>query len=363
MSKPSVSQKPPGPPRASKALAAPTISRLVANAVDYLNEATAGFQTKPKHSVVAFYTAVELLLKARLAHEHWSLVVTKDAEYRKFISGDFHSVTLNEACSRLEKVVESSVPEAAKRSFNGLQKHRNKMVHFYHEGEGDSSEVEQIALAQLVAWHFLVRLIGDQWSDVFGTLDIDLEALDRLFRGHRLYLKARFDSLSEELRKRKSEGKQIVECPVCRNEAIEVEEIREALFGGQCLVCRIRSRWLIVKCPQCEAELKIEADDGATCEACKQHFNSEDLVSELNEDNALHDHSEIADTPGNCSECSGYHSIIAFKGYYLCTSCLQDCDDLQICGWCNEANNGDMTDSEWKGCSVCDGRVGWEGDD
>jgi hypothetical protein len=50
---------------------------LVANAIDFLTLATEEFEGRPKHSIIAFHSAVELVLKARLMHEHWSLVVGK----------------------------------------------------------------------------------------------------------------------------------------------------------------------------------------------------------------------------------------------------------------------------------------------
>ena len=51
--------------------------RLVDNALDFLNRSIADFEKSPKYSVIHFYTAVELFVKARLMAEHWSLVVAK----------------------------------------------------------------------------------------------------------------------------------------------------------------------------------------------------------------------------------------------------------------------------------------------
>ena len=49
------------------------MARLTENSIDFLTEAIDGFQVQPKYSIIHFYTAVELFLKARLLHEHWSL--------------------------------------------------------------------------------------------------------------------------------------------------------------------------------------------------------------------------------------------------------------------------------------------------
>ena len=39
--------------------------------------------SKPKFSVVSFWTAVEILLKVPLAHEHWSLVCSPKKTNKK----------------------------------------------------------------------------------------------------------------------------------------------------------------------------------------------------------------------------------------------------------------------------------------
>ena len=43
-----------------------TLQLLVENAIDFLNQAADELANNPKYSVIHFYTAVELLLKARL---------------------------------------------------------------------------------------------------------------------------------------------------------------------------------------------------------------------------------------------------------------------------------------------------------
>jgi hypothetical protein len=50
---------------------------LANNAFDFLNRAIADFEKYPKYSVIHFCAAVEMLLKAKLMREHWSLVVSK----------------------------------------------------------------------------------------------------------------------------------------------------------------------------------------------------------------------------------------------------------------------------------------------
>lgn len=127
---------------------------LTNNAIDFLNRAIDDFKAQPKYSIINFHTAVELFLKARLLREHWSLIVSKSPDRQKFDAGDFMSVTFDEACVRLQNIVQSPVPERARKNFDAIRKHRNKMVHFFHDADsGIGPAIEVIAREQLRAWY------------------------------------------------------------------------------------------------------------------------------------------------------------------------------------------------------------------
>ncbi|HEX4556398.1 MAG TPA: hypothetical protein VH249_20580 [Xanthobacteraceae bacterium] len=77
------------------------LSRLIENALDFLTRAIDEFEGAPKYSIIHFYAAIELFLKARLLDEHWSLIVSKEPDRAKFESGDFVSVAFDTICIRL----------------------------------------------------------------------------------------------------------------------------------------------------------------------------------------------------------------------------------------------------------------------
>ncbi len=103
--------------------------RLVTNAIDFLSVSIESLADQPKHSVISFYTSVELFLKARLLNEHWSLVVSRKQEpdWDKLVSGDFQSVTLDEACRALHKVAGSGLMDKEVCAFREVRNDRNKM--------------------------------------------------------------------------------------------------------------------------------------------------------------------------------------------------------------------------------------------
>ena len=80
---------------------------LARNAFDFLERGIGEFDKAPKYSVIHFCAAVEMLLKARLMKEHWSLIVSKpeQANLAKFMAGDFASVTMDEARARIESPI------------------------------------------------------------------------------------------------------------------------------------------------------------------------------------------------------------------------------------------------------------------
>src|SRR4051812_16119935 len=85
---------------AGPALPDPTFDGLVKNALSFLTSSLAALQSNSKGSVIDFYTAVELFLKARLVHEHWTLAVDSRPDLKSFLSGDFVSVGFKESCQR-----------------------------------------------------------------------------------------------------------------------------------------------------------------------------------------------------------------------------------------------------------------------
>lgn len=343
-----------------KARAWNPIKELVDNAVDFLTLATDEFKARPKHSIINFHSAVELFLKARLMQEHWSLVVSKTPDLDSFKAGDFVSVTFDEACHRLAKIVGSPLPEPTRAAFDVIRKHRNRLVHFFQDLD-DEAVREKIAVEQLSAWHGLVMLLKGDWREVFSAFQLDLDSLDRKFAAHRLYLKTRFDSLKPELDRLRAEGRTLVACDRCRFDAAETEVIAGDLHRANCHVCNFTPRWLELDCGDCGGKFRAVGEEEAIC-GCGVTYSQEDIADMVDEDPATTDNYFEHQTPANCSFCDGYETVVSYAGRYICVGCLELTEGLGSCGWCNEANNGDMEGSEWKGCNFCDGRRGWDRD-
>lgn len=341
------------------------LARLVENALDFLHRALHDFESSPKYSVVHFHAAIELFLKARLLAEHWSLVISKrqDADLKKFLTGDFQSVTLDEAADRLDKVVQSPLTKAELEQFRSLAKHRNRIVHFFHEAassDATDSLKKKIAIEQLTAWYLLNRLLLDRWGEVFGGWKNELANVTTGLKRYREYLQVTFDHLQPDIKAKIDQGRMIEECISCGFPSAEVIEEVGSLKGCECMVCQLASRYVSVDCSECGHQV-IFVDDGfARCPSCDTQLEPKDLARLLEEDEpGTKDYFEHG-MPAHCRACDGYETVVHHGGKCVCGSCLlvYEEEDMHQCGWCGDLNAGDMEDSFSTGCVACEGRIG-----
>ena len=346
--------------------------RLVENGLDFLSIAVSEIREKPKYSVIHFHAAVELFLKARLMAEHWSLIVSKrhDPDWTKFVKGDFQSVSLDEAANRLDKVVRSGISESDLKTFSELAKHRNKMVHFFHEAhsaeEGDGL-IRRIVKQQLKAWYSLHQLLTVQWEESFSSWQGDIAEVDQKLRALHEFLQVVFDSLSEDIHARRDNGSLFTDCPSCGFEAQEHSNEMKEVYEAKCLVCDFSDTCLMIECMECGSPVLFRNDGFQTCEGCHKRIEPEMLADVLIDEGGAHIAAKegcLMDYVGNCSDCDGYHTVVLTEHErWVCSSCLGQFDALETCGWCNEQNTGDMEHSYYSGCNHCDGQAGHMKDD
>lgn len=95
---------------------------ILENALDFADTSIRQLQDSPKQSLINFAAFVELVLKARLLREHWSLVVEKpgSVSLQQFQAGEFRSVTTKETLARLDKVVGERLTPAEQSCFEEL---------------------------------------------------------------------------------------------------------------------------------------------------------------------------------------------------------------------------------------------------
>ena len=341
---------------------------LTRNAFDFLERGIAEFDKSPKYSVIHFCAAVEMLLKARLMKEHWSLIVSKpeQANLAKFMAGDFISVTLEDCRARIRDVAGEDIGDDAYNSFRALANHRNKMVHFFHNGlDSDDKAKAQIVAEHCRSWFHLHRLLS-RWNGYFHDFATEIAHADRAMKGHRQYLAAKCKALAPELDAVRKAGGKPKACSACGFKAAIPDALDEQIASLRCLVCDHVETQVELECPHCSEPIALATEGYATCEHCGEGIEPEHLVDALTDHDAAHIGIKDGDDrwePANCGTCEGYHTVVRRGDHYFCANCFDISDGIEQCGWCNEYNTGDMEHSYSVGCSHCDGKVGWEKDD
>lgn len=333
-------------------------NNLVDNAIDFLNKALADIESEPKYAIIHFYSAVELFLKARLFKEHWTLVVAKNQEpdWEKFKVGNFQSVTLVDAVSRLDKVVRSGLNDLQIKVFKEVGEHRNKLMHFYHQGQSTATDerlVKDVITLLYRAWHYLHILLLIDWEDIFKKWEEKLFEFDAKLKKYNEYLQAIFDTVKPNIEKLKSDGNWFTMCPSCMFEAIPHTNKEHIVYNASCMVCGFSKRYINIHCSECSQIMTIPESEEAECQSCGHQLNSEEIYKAL----------EISGEIAHCSECSGYQSVVcADDGKWVCLNCHYFFDEIDACGWCGDLNTGDMEGSYYSGCNVCEGLSGWHSD-
>lgn len=287
-----------------------TFNRLAENAFDFLGKSLDQLEREPKHSVINFYSAVELILKARLLREHWTLTLAKEKSRKAFESGDFQSVSFEVACTRLDEIVGSPLPDKARSAFDAIRKHRNRIVHFHHVIQGgDPRTVAAIATEQLRAWHWLNELLTVQWSADFGDFREAIAGISERLSLHRTYVQLAFDNLRSELEQLASNGTSIHDCPFCELATAVEREIEADLRHIECRICGTYWNDFYVECEECGHEGVHTGGVSYDCPTCTHVMYGDDISR-----------SEPL-TP--CDQCNRQASVIRDGETRFCMGCLE----------------------------------------
>lgn len=161
---------------------------LARNGIEFLEKAMSQLESDPKQSVINFYTAVEIFLKAPLVQDHWTLVVAdREPDRQKYDAGDFVSVSFENACSRLCRTLKKPLQQSAKDAFDRVRKHCNRMVHFYHSGL-DGKQRDELKLEQAIAWFELNRFINVTWREQFEPFSKEFRRMEQTLIANNHYV-------------------------------------------------------------------------------------------------------------------------------------------------------------------------------
>ncbi|MFI8392447.1 hypothetical protein [Streptomyces sp. NPDC085540] len=175
-----------------------------------------------KYAVLHLQAATEVLLKARLVHEHWSLVYKdpRRANLDDFRQGKFESCTLQDTMNRLAQVAGVVIPLKERKAIEDMTDVRNALMHYGHTANAYRVEA---GTARVLG--FLLTFITQELRPVLTSEVMEVgEAMYTLrtkFSSIKSLVKERMNSLSGELRH--VAGRTVV-CPDCRQWTLVVGE-------------------------------------------------------------------------------------------------------------------------------------------
>ncbi|HEX8265374.1 MAG TPA: hypothetical protein VF596_08215 [Pyrinomonadaceae bacterium] len=281
-------------------------NNLVVNAIDFLKTALDEITSNPKRTIIDFYTALELFIKARLMKEHWSLIITRPeaADSNKFLRGDFQSVSLKDARERLKNIVNDDIGDDVFNSFKEIGEYRNRLVHFHNE---TANLQEIVAKDVLRGLYFLNILLLNKWKLHFKPYEIELNEISQKAHKLRDFLKVKFEAIEGSILSDRESGIIYNKCLSCDFESSRKTHIYEQIYSGICRVCDFEEDCVEVCCQNCS--MKVYVSGGfRICDYCSHTIEIDEVLVHLEpptpfSKNSAIEYEEKMRQRANCNEC------------------------------------------------------------
>jgi hypothetical protein len=209
---------------------------VVENGLDFLETAVedlaTGDERRHKYAAMHLFASIEVLVKARLGREHWSLVISKveSASIQSYQAGNFQSVGAVAGLERLQKIAGVEVSEARIRDVKAVEQLRNRVAHFALAGEAPQAVASQLGRGlDFLLWFLETQLRPGAPAGEAAAIDDILESIGQQLGEIKALVKERMKSIAADLQ----EAGAVVVCPRCEQAAL-------ALFDGvaaKCLFC------------------------------------------------------------------------------------------------------------------------------
>lgn len=319
---------------------------LVTNGFDFFVRSAQELENEQKFSIAHFATGLELLLKASLFHEHWTLISTEPHKcaWTSVKDGTVRTIQASDLCAAITSTTGTPLRNEQK-SFESVFRHRNRVLHWTPNDDLAATVAEQC-----LAWHYLRALLTGPWKEAFEPFTPRIEGVEQLLRNHRTYLKVIYDQCSARLTGMGQVGR-LLTCPICSFRAGVAEDYDVLILPFECLVCGYMASAARVKCGE------LYALDDLPSEGCQcgDTHDQQELI-EVSGASGSGDDSEL----GYCGDCMEWEKTVILDGMsYACVSCGArfDIHHLTSCERCNEPWFGwDSTLSYYTGCEQCEGQ-------
>lgn len=275
----------------SKDSAADISQAVVENGLDFLERAVAEMAANPadnKWPAIHLYGAIEVLIKARLIREHWTLACdnvdgrnTKRPTLTGFKNGDVKTVDGLQGLDRLTSTVGLTISQKQRDSVDKVRQLRNRVAHFAVVGsEPDPAIRVQLGRGlDFVIWFLEEHFLPSSPDGELFFIEEALPGIRAVLKQIEVFVAGRLDRLKPEL----DEAELLVGCPDCAQGTVTItkselrclfcswspipgEEAEEAadLYVGEVLglssyvVIKDGGEWPVKSCPECEVDALVE---------------------------------------------------------------------------------------------------------
>jgi hypothetical protein len=234
----------------------PVLTELVDNALDHLLRAAEyarqGDGRSLKYSVISLGTSIEILLKARLFQEHWSLIFANidKANSSALATGDFKSADFETVVARLKEICSVHLTKHAFEDLNTLRQLRNKAIHFTLQ-----ISVEQMNSLLAKGCNFVVEFTKTNLSTRVNWNDPVMTEVTENLRHFDHFVKERLKHIEPQLK----HAARLLECDRCWQPAMILGDgAPRCAFCGYTVtafeLASDKSEAGIKNCPQCGEE-------------------------------------------------------------------------------------------------------------
>lgn len=283
---------------------------VVNNGMDFLSSTVALMGSDAdrdrRFAALHLFAAIETLVKARLAREHWAFVVTDidRADRPSYETGDFKSVGAVQALERLRALCNLQVSDEVIASVRAAEKLRNRVAHFALQEEHPRATEATLArglhvLLQFIGAELLPGADGAEAQRINETLEevrSELGEIGALVRERMQQLRSEIDASTQpvvlcpgcdqpSLVLRDGEPARCLYCFYERAADVAANEYVATVLGeSHYVLVKDGGEWPIVFCWECHAEALVQgittvAGQTASwgCFACGVHGGVADI--------------------------------------------------------------------------------------
>lgn len=301
------------------------LDSLMKNSLKYMEKSIAEFEVDQQFATINFFTSIELILKARLFSEHWTLIVDNITSVSEgdVVKGNFKSVSLKDANSRLVKILKDGFNKDDFKVFEEIQVERNKMVHFH-----STESKERTASLLCKGWLILDKKITGNWKNSFFKNLEGFNTINSRIHTIQKFLSEKYEKLETKIDGEMKSGTIYLWCPSCNYLSMKKQCIFRELHAVFCMVCNIQSKCLVFACPKCKCKVYAEVEFNGQCPKCGITVNASLILNHFDDSTK-----QIA----YCGECSNFErkTVIPFYEKFLCLNCFDIVEDLGYCNFCD----------------------------